>query len=495
MQPPRPFHSLGVLLMMCCTVMMAIYILKPLLITFTNNPVPLGLDEALINNYTYGENDTVLRKNQPEREHALTCDDPCSFVLVESIPIDMAYGNNITIGKPLNEAWLDLLSMAKENISMASFYWSLTGVDLGVNDSSSALGEDILKELETLLMKNVSLYVATSQPSLASNSTDLEVLKNKGAQIRRVDFGRLMQGVLHTKFWIVDMKHIYIGSANMDWRSLTQVKELGAVIYNCSCLAKDLWKTFKTYWDLGFPNATIPKPWPNSYSTDINIRQPLELKFDGTFSKVYFSASPSQFCPKGRTHDLSAIISVIDDAEKYLYVSIMEYFPTSRFKHPAKYWPVIDNALRRAAFARNVWIQLLISCWMHSDPSMFPYLKSLRALNDPQANITVDVKIFIVPVGNHTNIPYCRVNHSKYMLTDKAVYIGTSNWSEDYFTSTSGVGLVISQTAPCSQSQNRTIQEQLKGVFQRDWNSKYSINIDELKDQQGCKSSTKEQWY
>lgn len=33
----------------------------------------------------------------------------------------------------------------------------------------------------------------------------------------------LTSGVLHTKFWVVDKRHIYIGSANMDWRSLTQV--------------------------------------------------------------------------------------------------------------------------------------------------------------------------------------------------------------------------------------------------------------------------------
>lgn len=31
-------------------------------------------------------------------------------------------------------------------------------------------------------------------------------------------------GVLHTKMWIVDQKNVYIGSANMDWRSLTEVK-------------------------------------------------------------------------------------------------------------------------------------------------------------------------------------------------------------------------------------------------------------------------------
>ena len=44
-----------------------------------------------------------------------------------------------------------------------------------------------------------------------------------GADIRAVNMRELTSGVLHTKFWVVDKKHIYIGSANMDWRSLTQV--------------------------------------------------------------------------------------------------------------------------------------------------------------------------------------------------------------------------------------------------------------------------------
>lgn len=44
-----------------------------------------------------------------------------------------------------------------------------------------------------------------------------------GVQVRKVNFGRLTRGVLHSKFWIVDRKHVFIGSANMDWRALTQV--------------------------------------------------------------------------------------------------------------------------------------------------------------------------------------------------------------------------------------------------------------------------------
>ena len=44
-----------------------------------------------------------------------------------------------------------------------------------------------------------------------------------GAQVRYVPMGRLTGGVLHSKFWVVDGRHVYVGSANMDWRSLTQV--------------------------------------------------------------------------------------------------------------------------------------------------------------------------------------------------------------------------------------------------------------------------------
>lgn len=44
-----------------------------------------------------------------------------------------------------------------------------------------------------------------------------------GAAVRAVDVGRLAGGVLHTKLWVADGAHVYLGSANMDWRSLTQV--------------------------------------------------------------------------------------------------------------------------------------------------------------------------------------------------------------------------------------------------------------------------------
>jgi len=46
------------------------------------------------------------------------------------------------------------------------------------------------------------------------------------AEVRTLNFSQWFgSGILHTKVWIVDKKHIYLGSANMDWRSLTQVRD------------------------------------------------------------------------------------------------------------------------------------------------------------------------------------------------------------------------------------------------------------------------------
>ncbi|XP_077179929.1 5'-3' exonuclease PLD4 isoform X2 [Paroedura picta] len=347
----------------------------------------LVLSSCLLDN----EDQEIVTEKTRKIKSSVRCHDPCNFQLVESLPLDMPYEPNSSMAKPLLQAWTELLNTTQESIHVASFYWSLTGRDLGVNDSSSKKGEDLLAQFGRLLLKNVSLFVATNVPSQARNSTDLEFLEAKGAHIKRIHFRRLTKGVLHSKFWIVDRKHIFLGSANMDWRSITQVKEVGVVIGNCSCLAEDLWKTFKTYWDLGGLGTAVPSPWPRNYSTAINRESPMEVQFNGTTTKAYFSASPLSFCPEGRTDDLQGILDVIHSAEEFVYISVMEYFPTSRFRHPPRYWPTIDDALRSIAIGHNIRVRLLVSCWVHSDPSMFHYLESLHSLNDPHANITVEV--------------------------------------------------------------------------------------------------------
>ena len=92
-------------------------------------------------------------------------------------------------------------------------------------------------------------------------------------------------------------------------------------------------------------------------------------------------------------------------------------------------------------------------------------------------------------------IPFARVNHNKYIVTDEEAMIGTSNWTPDYFLKTGGIGFVFS-----SNSKNEEIHSlvedqdtftkdqeesnlksgivnmhaQLNEVFLRDWDSLYS---------------------
>ncbi|XP_019940371.2 5'-3' exonuclease PLD4 [Paralichthys olivaceus] len=441
----------------------------------------------------------VLERPSPPKDHGTLpgdtggsnfSTDQCSMDLVESIPQHVEYKGNVTHGIPLEQAWKDLISMATDEVLVVSFYWTLTGEDININCSSDIPGKNLLKDLEELPSRNVSVRVVTSVPTVRNNSTDLKVLQEKGVQVRSVDFGRLTNGVLHSKFWIIDRRHVFIGSANMDWRALTQVKELGAVIYNCSSVAQDLYKIFKSYWVMGQSNSSLPQRWPSEYDTDINKHHPLMVEADNVSSRIYLSSSPPSFCPSSRTQDLEAILSIITEAQHYIDVAVMEYSPTTRFLKPLRYWPFIDEALRIAAFERRVRIRMLISCGRDSDPAIMPFLESLAAMDSPRHGINIQVKLFILPVGNRSDIPYTRVNHNKYMVTDKVAYIGTSNWSGDYFLTTAGVGLVISQHAPHPVWRTKALQGQLRAVFDRDWFSEFAVYLNDLGNNPDCALST-----
>lgn len=231
-------------------------------------------------------------------------------------------------------------------------------------------------------------------------------------------------------------------------RRSPQVKELGAVIYNCSCLAEDLGKIFEAYWALGVPGATIPVPWPANYSTAFNRETPLELQLNGTDAAVYFSVRPLPAaagfpCTEGglrrrqplpgappaelpagllrrRPHpgpggaagrhrhgrglrgrggdELPAHHRVLPPAEVRPLPRPPQRASTGAASPracvcppPARFWPAIDTRLRAAVFERRVRVRLLAGCWHHSKADMFPFLKSLAALADNRTRYGVEV--------------------------------------------------------------------------------------------------------
>lgn len=411
--------------------------------------------------------------NATRHRTPLHCLDSCSFTLVESIPENLTFKSGSPEHMSTFEAWRTLLERAEKDIHIASFYWTLRGSDI-FKDPSAWQGEEIFKQLTSAGSK-VDIRIAQNAPSPKQPNLDTDELVQKGlAKVRSVNFTRLLEaGVLHTKFWIVDSKHIYVGSANMDWRSLTQVKELGALILDCDCLAKDLEKVFEVYWTLGQPNATVPSHWPADLSTSINADTPAQLDINGTQTQAYISSSPPPFSPDGRTQDIDAILDVIGKSKKFVHIAVMDYLPVTLYTKGKKFWPRIDDALRAAAIERGINVRLLVSKWNHTRSYMRNYLRSLTALRSRY--VSIEVKMFEVPAFTPTQqqIPFARVNHNKYMVTDNMAYIGTSNWTPDYFINTGGVALVVSQSQNSSYP-SQPIRDQLDAVFLRDWNSEYA---------------------
>nr|XP_033199250.1 phospholipase D3-like isoform X1 [Bombus vancouverensis nearcticus]XP_033199251.1 phospholipase D3-like isoform X1 [Bombus vancouverensis nearcticus]XP_033199252.1 phospholipase D3-like isoform X1 [Bombus vancouverensis nearcticus] len=407
-----------------------------------------------------------------------SCMNGCNLSFVETLPIGMNYTNNTVFLDNTYDSWIKLISLAREKIEIASFYWTMRREDVYPDDSAKQ-GEEVFHLLlQAGRDRNILLKITQNIPSQIRPNIDTEVLTKKAnAKVKSLNFaGLLGGGVLHSKLWLVDRTHLYIGSANMDWRSLSQVKELGLMALNCSCLANDFAKIFDVYWTIG-NDGKIPSVWPEYLNTRINLKNPMNFTFMNNKYKTFVASSPPPFSPKGRTNDVDAILYCIEKAEKFIYISVMDYFPLTIYTAKIKYWPIIDDALRTAAIERKVHIRLLISSWKHMKKSEVFFLKSLMELTDSYAGVKIEVRKFIVPTNpDFDRIPFSRVNHNKYMVTDVTAYIGTSNWSGDYFINTAGIGTVF-ETIGDQTSEN--LRQQLENIFHRDWYSEYSYALNE----------------
>ena len=470
----------------------------------------------------------VSRVNEPC--HGDTIESPlkCSFDLVESIPEGLIYNESIT-SVPTSDSLLSLIHSSTQTLDIASFYWTLKGSDVMKNASSewTSPGESILDAINEAARRGVTVRVAADSGKQSSPS-DLNDLIRSGVMVKRLNVSKLVgAGILHTKFLISDNSSFYVGSANMDWRSFTQVKEMGVTVKECPLLAQDLDKIFQVYWMLSDDvfdtnsrsqghsltnESKVSKSEiviPDYLDTSINHKNPVEMKLNQSPSKVYMSSSPKPFNPSHRSNDIDAILSIIQSADRYINIAVMDYYPMFLYQKPTKFWPVIDDALKRAVIERGVTVRLLASHWTSTRAQMVVFLKSLQAFSSWSskkvtsvkvasnsttekvalkekwessktirgARGSIQVKLFTVPTSaDEASIPFARVNHNKYMVTDKVGYIGTSNWSGDYFVSTAGVGFIAEQINSTCYSDN-SFRQSLKHTFDRDWNSSYAHQV------------------
>jgi len=375
-------------------------------------------------------------------------------------------------------------------------------------------------------------------------------------------------GIMHAKLWLADAKSskptFYIGSANMDWKSLAQVKELGAIVSANSPdnkLVKDFYNMYEMWW--GFSDPTLSgykiqkglqspvktrkisgsggKPgtppttivydpsiaakrqvpvWSELSGLQIsnaaydivkktikganvpNWTSPLKLDLNGENGSAFISGAPDEVIVPHRTKDRVAIVNTIKNADKYVCISVMDFTPTSIYLMSSDgkpldiWWPDFFDAILYAVFQKRVAVKVLVSLWATSPHVEGPFLQKLEemasvckiAQSDPNWSGaqgfpgkvpcgSVEVRRFIMPgwdktytgsgVTPYTNLnpsypSFSRVNHTKYIVTDKQVNIGTSNWTWGYFFNTSGASLNLTHPS---------VVYSMKRIFDEDWDT------------------------
>lgn len=211
---------------------------------------------------------------------------------------------------------MTLINQTENSLDISSYYWDLKN---GTN-----YGEIIF---DTLMHKGnkIDIRIVQNKPEEYKLSIETKILQDLfKAKVRSMDLSK-MKGISHSKFLIADSRHFYLGSANLDWRSMTLLKELGILVTDCKCLAKEVKKVFEVFWN--FNENFTDTEWMNNFTTSINYNNPLSVAFNENLIDVFLSIAPPFMTPKGFTNDLEAILKNILNAKKFIYVSVMKYAP------------------------------------------------------------------------------------------------------------------------------------------------------------------------
>jgi phospholipase D3/4 len=460
--------------------------------------------------------------------------------LVESIPIGME-DLRCTSGVQFTEdALVRLTEAAQSTIDLTAMYWALlpdptSDDERGFDEKDFArmgagAGQKLYKALRDAAARSVTIRILQSPGfSKAEQKGESERLSDEFPEtvsIHTVDIGAWYggSGIMHQKIWIFDAHHLYVGSANMDWKSISQVKEMGIIVEDCPELAADAGKYFEGWWafsaltpasvEVFDPAAGIYRrvpPWSDlvpaarrvespiagsQYATTFNRETPQSLELNGERSGVFLTGCPDEIRGSGRTWDGEGLVHTIHDARKSICVSVMDFGPIALYGRRSAgspmgdhgvipdntpvWWPALFNALLSATLTRKVYVRLLVSKWAHTSGLIEPLLIALQKAADAgradsyMSSGQLEIKQFIVPGWNSTAGPrrqfpgHTRVNHTKYIVTDRRINIGTSNMTWDYFASTAGISF---------NTDHPSLVRTLQTVFDRDWTSSYAWHL------------------
>ena len=397
----------------------------------------------------------------PVTTHAQT-DDPASSPIefVESFPIESTLDNEDL--REAHEVWVEMIDGASSSLAFEQFYAS--------SEPGSRL-ETVIEAIERAADRGVTVRFLVDRRFEDLYPETIERLGARdGIESRILDTRRVMGGVQHAKFFIVDAREVFVGSQNFDWRALDHIQELGLRVED-ERLAHEFLAIFEADWasaDMD-PAESAEAESDGARETRLSIVKRetdwthVTLPVGGDSVRVRPAFSPKGHLSDESHWDLPQMLEIIDEAETNVRVQLLTYKANTRDK---TYWGDLEGALRNAA-ARGVSVQLLLSHWC-TRAGTIEGLKSLQALPG------IEVRILTPPAWSGGFIPFARVVHAKYLVADGArCWLGTSNWERGYFYQSRNMGLVIDGAA---------IAGRLDEYFVNGWESEYTETVDLARD-------------
>lgn len=347
--------------------------------------------------------------------------------------------------RPAEAVWQSLFDHAREQIDIAAFYVS--------GNNGSRLNQT-LDHLRKAGERGVKIRILMEEKGIGMSTPEtLAMLKAiPNLTFRLMPFGQLTGGIQHAKYLLVDRKQAWVGSQNMDWRSLEHIHETGLLISQTK-VVEQAQSLFDHDWQLQSRLAA-----GEAVKADNFISPPFTDR-----PGIQLVASPRAWNPSGIVDSELALTSLLGAAKRQVNIMVMDYTPLAYGQGPVRqYYPVIDNAVRTAA-AHGAQVNLMVADWNLHPPAL-SYLKSLALLPN------ISVRYVHIPEASSGPIPYARVLHSKVMTLDGThSWVGTSNWSGGYLDNSRNLEVVVNDIS---------LTGRLDNLFNQLWQSDYAHELD-----------------
>lgn len=335
-----------------------------------------------------------------------------SLELVESFPVESDFDQPDL--RETQTVWLEMIAAARSEIAWHVFY-----VAHEPGEASQAVLDALVAAADRGV--NVRLLVDTKFRQVYPQTLE-QLEQHPRIAVRSSAVGQWYGGVMHAKALFVDGQDGFLGSANLDWRSLDHIREIG-LRFRSAELVRPYLETFNWEWEHA-GEARPPSAPPSVVSRPVLVEG----------SRLLATFSPEPLLGPETASDLQEILKLIDGAKQEVSVALHSYSPLNF--QGGGYDPTLDLALRRASL-RGVKVRLMVSHWKEGETES-EHLRSLDELN------RTEVRACRIPEASQGEIPFARVHHCKYLVVDgRQAWLGTANWGPDYFHAGRNLGVVM----------------------------------------------------